>query len=115
MQLFVAKRFLMKLLVRNLSRLTTEDQLSKLFKLYGTVQYCVVVLDKITGESKGFGFVEMPKPGAAKAAIKNLNGKEVDGNKIRVKNAGIPLHDKSSTIRETEQESLVKPNTGPEV
>jgi RNA recognition motif-containing protein len=42
-------------------------------------------MDKETGGSKGFGFVEMPKQGDAKAAMKNLNGKEVDGNKIRVK------------------------------
>jgi len=45
------------------------------------------VLDKQTGNSKGFGFVEMPKQGDAKAAIKNLNGKEIDGSKIRVKKA----------------------------
>jgi len=74
-----------KLLVRNLDRATTEDSLSKLFEAYGTVQFCTVIMDKTTGKSKGFGFVEMPKTGEAKVAMKNLNGKEVDGNKIRVK------------------------------
>ncbi len=77
----------MKLLVRNLDRATTEATLTTLFEAYGTVQFCTVIMDKTTGKSKGFGFVEMPKVGDAKAAMKNLNGKEVDGNKIRVKNA----------------------------
>lgn len=77
----------MKLLIRNLARTTTESSLKTLFKTYGTVQSCNLVLDKQTGESKGFGFVEMPKQGDAKAAIKNLNGKEIDDSKIRVKKA----------------------------
>lgn len=51
------------------------------------MQSCVLVVDKGTGGSKGFGFVEMPSPGEAKAAMKNLNGKEVAGSKIRVKKA----------------------------
>ncbi len=58
-----------------------------MFEAYGKVQSCTLVMDKKTGDSKGFGFIEMPKPGDAKAAMKNLNGKEIDGNKIRVKRA----------------------------
>ncbi len=77
----------MKLLIRNLARTTTESSLKTLFETYGTVQSCNLVLDKQTGDSKGFGFVEMPKQGDAKAAIKNLNGKEIDDSKIRVKKA----------------------------
>ena len=77
----------MKLLIRNLARDTTEADLQDLFEGYGAVQSCNLVLDKDTGKSKGFGFVEMPKLGAAKAAMKNLNGKHVDGNIIRVKKA----------------------------
>lgn len=77
----------MKLLVRNLSRDTTEEELKVLFEEFGTVQSCNLVLDKDTGLSKGFAFVEMPKPGVAKAAVKTLNYKEVDGNRIRVKKA----------------------------
>jgi|TARA_B110000902_G_scaffold90152_1_gene107143 RNA recognition motif-containing protein len=77
----------MKLLVRNLSRLTTELQLQELLERYGKVQSCDLVLDKGTGASKGFGFVEMPNQGEAKAAVKSLNGLELDGNKIRVKKA----------------------------
>ena len=58
-----------------------------MFENYGSVQSCTLIIDKETGDSKGFGFVEMPKPGDAKAAIKSLNGNDVDGNKIRVKKA----------------------------
>jgi RNA recognition motif-containing protein len=77
----------MKLLIRNLARTTTEVEIRALFEAYGAVQSCKLVMDKTTGASKGFGFVEMPRPGDAKAATKNLNGKEVAGNKIRVKKA----------------------------
>ena len=77
----------MKLLVRNLARSTTEAELKEMFEAFGRVQSCNLVMDQKTGSSKGFGFVEMPKPGEAKAAMKNLNGKDVAGNKIRVKKA----------------------------
>ena len=77
----------MKLLIRNLDRLTTEDELKKMFQEFGTVQSCDLVMDREDGTSKGFGFVEMPKSGEAKAAIKNLNNKTIGSNKIRVKKA----------------------------
>ena len=77
----------MKLLIRNLARTTTEKELLALFEPFGTVQSCTLVMDKETGASKGFGFVEMPKQGDAKAAMKSVNGKEIAGNKIRVKKA----------------------------
>lgn len=77
----------MKLLVRNLARTTTEAELRAMFEANGKVQSCTLVTDKETGISKGFGFVEMPKPGEAKAAVKNLNYTDVAGNKIRVKKA----------------------------
>lgn len=77
----------MKLLIRNLDRLTTELELKNLFQEFGTVQSCNLVMDIDRGESKGFGFVEMPKVGEAKAAIKNLNNKTIGSNKIRVKKA----------------------------
>jgi RNA recognition motif-containing protein len=75
----------MKLIIRNLARSTTEEELKALFQEYGTVQSCDLVLDKATGESKGFAFVEIPKPGEAKIAMKNLNNMTVASNKIRVK------------------------------
>lgn len=77
----------MKLLIRNLARTTTEIEIRRMFEAYGIVQSCTLVIDKKTGTSKGFGFVEMPKPGEAKAATKSLNGIEVAGHKVRVKKA----------------------------
>jgi RNA recognition motif-containing protein len=78
---------IMKILVRNLSRETTEAELLALFKEYGSVQYCKVVMDRATGKSKGFAFVDMPLAGEAKVAIKMLNAKDLGGSKIRVKKA----------------------------
>lgn len=75
----------MKVLIRNLDRQTTEAELKGLFQEFGTVLSCTLVKDQNSGESKGFGFVVMSKPGETKAAIKNLNGKTVGRSKIRVK------------------------------
>ena len=77
----------MKLIIRNLSRSTTAKELKVLFEEYGAVQSCDLVLDKVTSESKGFAFVEMPKPGEARVAMKKLNNMDVAENKIRVKKA----------------------------
>ena len=77
----------MKLLIRNLARSITEDELKILFGGYGTVQSCDLVLDKVTAESKGFAFVEMPKINEANTAIKTLNGKIIADKIIRVKKA----------------------------
>ena len=77
----------MKLLVRNIARSITQADLTEMFEQFGTVQSCTLVMDKETGESKGFGFAELPKVGDAKAAIKVLNGKEFSGSKLRVKKA----------------------------
>ncbi len=75
----------MKLLVRNLSRSTTEQELRILFSAHGTVNECTLVLDQETGLSKGFGFVEMPIEKQAIAAIENLHEKRIAKNRIRVK------------------------------
>jgi len=77
----------MKILIRNLDRLTTEEELKGLFQEFGAVQSCNLVIDRERGTSKGFGFIEMPKSGEALAAIKNLNNKTIGSNKIRVKKA----------------------------
>ena len=77
----------MKILIRNLDRLTKEEELKGLFQEFGAVQSCDLVMDRDSGESKGFGFIEMPKSGEAKAAIKTLNGKTIGRNTIRVKKA----------------------------
>ncbi|MCX2983141.1 RNA-binding protein [Halieaceae bacterium IMCC14734] len=77
----------MKVLVRNLDRATTEKELSELFQTFGSVQSCDLIIDKVSGESKGFGFIEMPKVGEAKSAMKALNNSTLGSNKIRVKKA----------------------------
>ncbi len=81
----------MKLTILNLARSTTKEELKALFEEYGSVESCDLVLDKITGGSKGFGFVEMPKPEEAELAIKNLNNKKVANNKIRVKKINLKI------------------------
>lgn len=77
----------MKLIIRNLSRTTTETEVKELFAQFGAVKACNVVMDKATGISKGFGFVEMPNNRHAKYAIKHLNDKTVGDSRIRVKMA----------------------------
>jgi RNA recognition motif-containing protein len=75
----------MKIIIRNLSRETTEPQLKALFEEYGQVTSCDLVLDKATGKSKGFGFAEMPIDKDARYAIKKLNDRNIDNTRIRVK------------------------------
>lgn len=77
----------MKLLIRNLSRMTSEAELLELFANFGQVQSCNLVVDQATGKSKGFAFIEMPNPGEAKAAAKNMNGRDIHDSVIRVKKA----------------------------
>lgn len=93
----------MKILARNLARTTTEAELRALFEAFGKVQYCTLAVDKETGASKGFAFIEMPRPGDAKAAVKSLNGKNVAGNKIRVKKAdqSKPAKPAAATVEKT--------------
>ena len=75
----------MKIIARNLSRETTQAELLALFAEFGLVESCTLVMDKETGKSKGFGFIEMPKHNEAKLAIKRLNAKKIGGSVIRVK------------------------------
>lgn len=75
----------MKIIIRNLSRSTTESEIKDLFAKFGEVKSCDLVMDKKTGSSKGFGFVEMPINKHAKYAIKNLNDKTFASSRIRVK------------------------------
>lgn len=75
----------MKLLVRNLARTTSEQAIHDLFSPYGVITECTLVLDQVTGKSKGFGFVEMPDENEAMTALHCLNLTEVDNKTIRVK------------------------------
>jgi RNA recognition motif-containing protein len=77
----------MNLFVAKLSSSTTGDDLQELFSAHGEVTSAKVIIDRETGNSKGFGFVEMPNDEEAKAAIAALNETEVDGKEIVVKEA----------------------------
>lgn len=77
----------MKILIRNLARSVSQTELEELFKPFGAIESCTVVLDKDTGKSKGFAFVEMPDPRQAIKAIKGLNTLRVHGYGIKVKMA----------------------------
>jgi RNA recognition motif-containing protein len=79
----------MKLLIRNLARTTTQATIQAAFEAHGRVQSTSLVMDKESGGSKGFAFVDMPKAGEAKAAMKQLNGSLLDDKKIRVKKAEV--------------------------
>lgn len=76
-----------KLYVGNLPWGLSEDALKDLFSQAGTVESAKLILDKQTGRSKGFGFVEMSTEDEAKNAIETLNGREVEGRKIGVSEA----------------------------
>ena len=77
----------MNIYVGNLAFTTTDYDLRQLFEPYGAVDEIRVIMDRDTGRSKGFGFVEMPDSAAAKAAIQGLNGKELDGRTLTVNEA----------------------------
>ena len=77
----------MKIYVGNLSYNTHDADLHGLFSTMGTVESAVVVMDKLTGQARGFGFVEMPDPEQARNAIATLNGKELGGRALRVNEA----------------------------
>lgn len=76
-----------KLYVGGLSYNTTEETLKELFAQAGTVESVTIITDKISGRSKGFGFVEMSTEKEAQSAIETLNGKELDGRNITVNEA----------------------------
>jgi RNA recognition motif-containing protein len=76
-----------KLYVGNLSYNTTEDGLRNLFADFGNVASAKIVFDRETGNSKGFGFIEMSTDEEASAAIAGTNGREFDGRQLRVNEA----------------------------
>jgi len=77
----------MNIYVGNLSFDVTEDQLKELFGPFGQVTEVRLIMDKFTGKSKGFGFIEMPSKEDAEKAIEELNGKDIDGREIAVNEA----------------------------
>ncbi|MBE7488740.1 MAG: RNA-binding protein [Candidatus Omnitrophica bacterium] len=77
----------MKLYVGNLSYQTTEDELREVFGRYGEVSSAEIIQDRMTGRSKGFGFIEMPNRAEAEAAIQGLNESEMNERRIMVNEA----------------------------
>ncbi len=75
----------MKLIALNLPRDFSEQELANLFKVYGNIKACNLVLNEDSGQSKGFGFVEMALEHEGDLALKELHGSKVGKNKIRVK------------------------------
>jgi RNA recognition motif-containing protein len=76
-----------KLYVGNLSYGVTDSTLQSMFEPFGSVQSAQVIMDRDTGRSKGFGFVEMSNDAEAQAAIAGLNGQERDGRALTVNEA----------------------------
>jgi len=87
-----------KLYVGNLSYTSTSDELERLFSPFGTVQSAEVITDRATGQSKGFGFVEMGSDQEAQSAISALDGKEFGGRRLIV-NEARPREDRSGGYR----------------
>ena len=77
----------MNIYVGNLAYAMTETDLRKEFEAFGQVTSAAVIKDKFTGESRGFGFVEMSGKQEALTAMENLNGKEVQGKALKIAEA----------------------------
>ncbi len=77
----------MNIYIGNMGPGITVDILKEMFDAFGEVASCKIITDRRSGQSKGFGFVEMPSNSEADQAIKNLNGKFIDGQNIKVNHA----------------------------
>ena len=82
-----ARKKMSKLYIGNLSFDTTSDTLTEVFSKFGTVASANIIMDKFTNRSKGFGFVEFEDESCNFKAIEAMNGRELDGRKIRVSEA----------------------------
>ena len=76
-----------RIYVGNLSFDTTEQGLQDAFAQHGTVESVSILTDRMTGRSRGFGFIEMPDDTEAKAAMDAINGTEIDGRALKVNEA----------------------------
>ena len=77
----------MNIYVGNLSYGISEDELRQAFSAFGEVSSVKILMDRETGRSRGFGFVEMPNQSEAEAAVAQLNGKDVGGRALRINEA----------------------------
>jgi RNA recognition motif-containing protein len=78
---------LTNIFVGNLSYQTTEDELHQQFSAFGTVERVSIIRDRESGQSRGFGFVEMPNSEEAERAIQNMNGRQISGRALNVNEA----------------------------
>ena len=81
------KRLEMNIFVGNLSYTSTEESIRALFEPFGEIASVRIITDRLTGRSRGFGFVEMPSDEEARSAMTALDGQELDGRQIRVNEA----------------------------
>jgi RNA recognition motif-containing protein len=88
----------MNIYVGNLSYQLSDDELRHAFEQYGNVSSATIIMDKATGRSKGFGFVEMPDQASGEQAIKELDGTDLKGRNIKV-NEARPRTDEPSARR----------------
>ncbi len=79
-----------KIYVGNLSYRTAEDQLAQHFKEFGQITSTVIVIDRATNRSKGFGFITFNDESSAQVAVDKMNGKEIDGRTVKVSIAKPP-------------------------
>jgi RNA recognition motif-containing protein len=86
----------MNIYVGNISKEVKDEDLQQLFATYGQVESAKIIRDHFTGESKGFGFIEMPDKAEATKALNELNNHEMNGRKIVV-NEARPKTDKPRT------------------
>lgn len=77
----------MNIYVSNIPYTTTEDELRDAFAAFGNVSSARIIKDKLTGKSRGFGFVEMNNDDEAKSALDGMNGAELSGRKINAREA----------------------------
>jgi RNA recognition motif-containing protein len=77
----------MNIYVGNMPREATEDDLRQAFEAYGEVSSAKIITDRFTGDSRGFGFVEMPHSDEAQSAISGLDGTELKGRTLKVNEA----------------------------
>ncbi len=77
----------MNIYVGNLPFSTSEDDLRQIFEAFGEVSSAKIITDRLSGKSRGFGFVEMPNDDEARSALDELNGKDMDGRALTVSEA----------------------------
>ncbi len=88
-----------KLYIGNLSYETTDADLQQVFSQAGTCQSAAVIIDRSTGQSRGFGFVEMSSDAEAQSAIQQLNGQDLKGRALKVNEAIAKANDRDGGYR----------------